>query len=213
VSTSGGASRTTSGAAASTGSRRRARRLDGGGDRLGQDDAEPQPEPADLLHERVAEVLDAAPQPVAELGAASSRPVLLDGAQHRERRGADDRVAAEGGAVVAPWPAPSRPGRWRRPRRAGGPPPSALASVTTSGTTPGAVTVLVSHDPDAPDAALHLVEVQQRAVRVAASGRPRGSRPAARRRPASPSTGSSTTDAVPGPTARAGRRRRRRART
>ena len=105
-------------------------------------------------------------------GGVLEQAVLLDGVEDGERGGAGDRVAAEGGAVVAGL----QQGRRRSPSATqapiGMPPPRPLARVTTSASATGRGEPLAG----AADAGLHLVEPEQRAV-VAGdlAGRRRGS--------------------------------------
>ena len=82
--------------------------------------------------------------------------------QHGERGRRADRVAAEGAAVQAGGQQVARPAPIARQAPIGRPPPSPLASVTTSGR--DAVVLVGEKRSGAADPGLHLVEHQQRAV-------------------------------------------------
>ena len=92
----------------------------------------------------------------------SSRPSRGDRAQHGQRGGAADRVAAERRAVRARARAASAAAPNARHAPIGSPPPRPLASVTMSGSTP--VGLVGKPVAGTADAGLHLVERQQGTV-------------------------------------------------
>ena len=150
VSTSGGASRIRLGVGVVDDE---AGRL-GGGDHLGrgvgrQVEADQQALAADLGDPRVGG--ETVAELLAEHGDVLEQVVVLDRADHGERGGAGDRVAAERGAVVAGLRAGRRPRRAPMQAPIGKPPPRPLATVTMSGATPsrgGRTTAPVRPMPD-----------------------------------------------------------------
>src|SRR5260370_732889 len=61
----------------------------------------PEPEAAPASQQGVAELAEAGRQVLADRGDMSQQPVALDHLEYGQGRGAGDRVAAEGGAMVA----------------------------------------------------------------------------------------------------------------
>ena len=100
-----------------------------------QHDAQQQAGAADLVDQRVVEALDGGGDVLAQGVDVVEQSSRLDGVEHGQSRGRTDRVAGEGGSVLAggraaaagPKPITAPIGR---------PPPRPLASVTTSGRIP-----------------------------------------------------------------------------
>ena len=109
----------------------------------------------------VAQFLD---QVIADRGGVFEQALLVDRVQHRECRGAGDRIAAKRGAVSAGSQAGGHFGR-ASIAPMGSPPPSALASVMMSGF--HAVMLMGKELAGASDPDLHLVEHQQQLVAIA----------------------------------------------
>ena len=99
-------------------------------------------------------------------GGGLQQPLLLDGAQHGERRGAGDRAAAEGRAVVALGERARGPAV-RDDRADRQPAAERLGERHDVGDDAGRGDAAGEPGADPADAALHLVEVEQRAVLVA----------------------------------------------
>ena len=118
---SGGASRTASGCTALTRKPAcRAAALTAGALSCGEHGGEPQAAAADAREQRVVDGRDAAGQRLADRLDVLQHVIALDRVEDREGRGAGDRVAAEGGAVVAGHERGCPPRRSRRTRRSAG---------------------------------------------------------------------------------------------
>src|SRR5579862_6026631 len=156
---------------------RRARRgVDGGRLGLVEYGGEPQAAAANPGEQRVIDGRDAAHQGLADRLDVLEQVVSLDGVEYRERRGAGDRVAAEGGPVVA---GDERGARLAEPDARADRQPAAEA--LGEGHHIGGDTLGLMGEPRArpADAGLDLIEHEQRARVVA--GLPGGGEVAGRR--------------------------------
>ena len=104
------------------------------------------------------------PEPLAGLRDLRDEPSLDELVEDGEAEPAGDRVASKCRSVVARLHEPVSSSARSGPRRGGRPPPSGLAIVTTSGTTPDAWNA--KSVAGAPEAALDLVEDEDGARRV-----------------------------------------------